>query len=194
MDIKIIKQPDFSDSTMAVGLPFADSLDVIGGLYDSYTKTDPHELLSRLVKAGPEHAKAVRGTWVTLMISAPRYWWQEFDTYKVGVQTLSSTSSMHTITRRPFTSKDFDSNDSQFLDTIIKGLNEIIALDIPQFEKVRQLKKYLPESFIQSRLVQINYQALRNIYKQRKSHRLYEWHLFCDIIEDLPYAANLITV
>ena len=156
-------------------------------------------LMKKLVKAGSDHAKFMRMINVTMDVTAPLYWWSEYDTYKVGT-VANSCSKMYTIANREFTLGDFSTEhlDDVSLDTF----NYIIA----QLEYDRRLyiktkdKKYwwdmiqlLPSSYNQKRTVQLNYAVLRNIYHARRNHKLDEWHDFCSWVESLPYA-ELITL
>lgn len=112
-------------------------------------------------------------------ITAPRYWWQEFDTYRVGV-TRQSASTMHTIMKRHLTLEDFDADgQTDSLQKVIDIINE--KIDYKDFMAVKRL---LPESFLQKRIVMINAKAARHIYGQRKNHKLEEWRLFCSALKD----------
>lgn len=122
------------------------------------------KLLSTLVKRGDEHSKAIRGLIVYAEINAPRYFWQEMDTYKIGAERLSSESTMHIQG---------------------KGLST---------EELVKMKEELKEGTMQKRVEYFSYQTLRRIYKQRRNHRLPHWHKFCEWIETLPYANELILV
>lgn len=145
---------------------------------------DDLDLLSRLVKAGDDHAKCLRMVMVWQRVRAPRYWWQEFDTYKVGVTTCSE-STMHTLMRRELGSLDFADG---VLQSVISSVNTEIRLG-----NHGRAKANLPEGFLQTRISVLNYQVLRTIYKQRRTHKLREWQEYCDWIETLPHAGRLIT-
>ena len=121
-------------------------------------------LLSTLIKRGDEHAKVLRGVVVWCMINAPRYWWQEMDTYRVGAERLASESTMHIQG---------------------KGLSE---------DELVEMKELLPEGTMQKRIEMFSYQTLRRIYFQRKDHRLPQWMRFCDWIKTLPFAEEFITI
>jgi hypothetical protein len=125
------------------------------------------------------HNKFLESIVVWLDITAPRYWWQEFDTYRVGV-TKQSESTMHTILKQEFTAEDFE-------DYI--NFNTIEDLNTCRQDKdFDSLKNLLPEGFLQRRIVCTNYKALRNIFKQRISHRLHQWQLFIiSVIHDLDH-------
>lgn len=186
MNIEIIKEPDFRDAFISVALPKQ------YGYTPGYVFANRLDLLSSLVVRGSDHSKAARGIWVTLVIEAPRYFWSEFDTYKVGVQVLSSTSTMHKLTSRELVSSDFESG--VVLSVVLAELNKIIKSSLLNSVKLVSMKRLLPEGFLQTRIVQINYQALRNIYFQRKNHRLKEWGIFCDMVEELEHSRELITI
>jgi len=141
-------------------------------------------LLLKLVKSGDAHAKCMRFVIAYLEINAPRYWWQQFDTYKIGVEQLSQ-STMHTMMEMPLEISDFeiDKHDEEMKD-LIKILNFYI-----RHKMFKKVKIFLPESFLQTRMICCNYQSLRHIYLQRKNHRLEEWHYFCDWIDNnMPHS------
>ncbi len=193
MKIEVITNPNFTDTLSSVRLPFKKSADVKYYLEHGKLLDRDLSLLSKLVVKGPDHSKAIRGVWVTFKIQAPRYWWSEFDTYKIGVQTLSSESSMHTIISRDLVKSDFENGN--VLGIVLDEINAIrIDSSILPIERINKIKKLLPEGYLQTRISQINYQALRNIYKQRHNHRLHEWKFFCGIISQLEYADKLIII
>ena len=166
MKIEVITNPNFTDTLSSVKLPFKKSADVEYYLKHGKLLDRDLSLLSKLVVKGPDHSKAIRGVWVTFKIQAPRYWWSEFDTYKIGVQTLSSESSMHTIISRDLVKSDFENGN--VLGVVLDEINAIrIDSSILPIERINKIKKLLPEGYLQTRVSQINYQALRNIYKQR---------------------------
>jgi hypothetical protein len=142
-------------------------------------------LLSGLAKKGPSEGKGLRAIQVWATIRAPRYFWCQMDTYKVGTVTLSQ-STMHTLGRKyPILPSDFCIEIPQsYLDEMNRLSLEAGNEDI--------VKGMLPESYMQIRGVNLNYQVLRHIYQDRKNHRLKEWHIFCDAIKELPYAEELI--
>ena len=171
-------------------------------------------LMNTLVKRGTEHAKVTRGIMVWAKITAPRMWWQEFDTYRIGVEKLSSESTMHMIGMRDLTIDDFSVNDvvkealtplpspettSDFreahsLEQTIDAINNLAMLyrETKDGELLYDIKALIPESFNQTRVAMMSYQALRNIARQRWNHRLPEWHAFVDWIKTLPFAQELI--
>lgn len=153
-----------------------------------------HKLLMRLAKAGSDHRKWMRMVTVYVDITAPLYWWKEFDTYKVGT-VANSCSTMHKIHAKEFTLNDF-SHDHLLdkpvcvLRDVINVLNQYRDLYLADKDKVwwQQMIQLLPSSYNQKRTVMLNYEVLRNIYHARKNHKLEEWHEFCDWIEKLPYS------
>ena len=157
------------------------------------------ELMYRLSRSGPSHAKFLRYINVTLDITAPRYWWAEMDTYKVGT-VRNSCSTMHKVQAKEFERADFscehlDEESLAALDTLISVMNR--ARD--RFNNCGknkddwwQMIQLLPASLNQKATVQLNYQVLQNIYFTRKDHRLDEWHTFCRWIEELPYSQLII--
>lgn len=156
-------------------------------------------LAKRLCAAGSDHRKFIRQIFVSVDITAPIYWWKEYDTYKVAT-VANSTSTMHKIHAKPFDMTDF-STDHMDEETLAE-MKQIVAF----LEKIRlkymenkdkqywyDLIQLLPSSYNQMRTCTLNYETLRNIYHARKDHKLQEWHTFCDWIRGLPYAAELIT-
>lgn len=170
------------------------------------------DLAQRMIRAGSSDRKFLRQIMVSVDITAPLYWWKEFDTYKIGT-VANSTSTMHKLSSTPITIDCFETDD--MTDVIIENSNDptfIISSGyafntyINWLEELRQrynetkdqafwkeLIRLLPESWLQTRTVTLNYEILRNIYSQRKHHRLTEWHKFCDWVKTLPYGYELIT-
>ena len=156
------------------------------------------QLMMALRNAGTDHRKFMRMITVYLDITAPLYWWKEFDTYKVGT-VANSCSTMHKITDKPFELDDFSHEYLGFqsvrvLKDTIKVMNDFREEFIKDHEKENwwQLIQLLPSSYNQKRTVMLNYEVLANIYKSRRHHKLDEWHTLCDRIESLPYS-ELIT-
>ena len=161
-------------------------------------------LMKKLRAAGNDHGKFMRMITVTVDITAPLYWWKEFDTYKVGT-VANSCSTMHKIQAKEFTYDDFsmehignvpncDPMYSEALDYVIMALNEARHCYLDTKDKAYwwQMIQPLPTSYNQRRTVQLNYAVLRNIYHSRQNHKLNEWLDFCGWIKDLPYS-ELIT-
>ena len=155
-------------------------------------------LARRLCRAGSDHRKFVRQILVSVDITAPLYWWKEFDTYKVAT-VANSTSTMHKIHAKPFELSDFstDKMSSDALGAFIPYLMFMEQTRLRYIEKKDKQDWYdliqlLPSSYNQLRTVTMNYETLINIYYARRSHKLDEWHTFCDWILTLPYADDLI--
>lgn len=195
--------------------------------YDSCEHTYDHswqlgkadyDLMMRLTAGGPTHAKYRRMITVYVDITAPLYWWKEFDTYKVGT-VANSCSTMHKIAAKEFTLKDFshehlgvyipaEKNDGEecfqnlwiddILPRVIDGLNIArnfyIKEDDPELKKKYwwQMIQLLPSSYNQKRTVMMNYEVLASIYPMRKNHKLDEWVEFCKWIETLPYSEIIV--
>lgn len=172
---------------------------------------DDMNLAHRMIKAGSSDRKFLRQITVSVDITGPLYWWKEFDTYKIGT-VANSTSTMHKLSSTPITIDCFETDDMQDIviedsyeptfivtsgyafDTYIKWLEELRQKYQETKDKRywKELIRLLPESWLQTRTVTLNYEILRNIYSQRKNHRLTEWHQFCDWVKTLPYSEDLI--
>jgi hypothetical protein len=157
-----------------------------------------HKLMMGLAKGGAVHAKYRRMIPVFLTIDAPLYWWKEFDTYKVGT-VANSCSTMHKIHAKPFTIDDFSHEHlAKFERGVLCYLIDALNWARDRFLETKekdfwwQMIQLLPSSYNQKRTVMLNYEVLVNIYHSRKHHKLDEWHVFCDWIEQLPYS-ELIT-
>ena len=204
----------------------SDSIKLYSEVYGEPDLTEPYievgdndlKLMKRLRNAGTDHRKYLRMITVYCDITAPLYWWKEFDTYKVGT-VANSCSTMHKIQAKKFTIDDFShehlietlKNDCEVgvywgsdadtaldpkdvLETTIASLNACREAYLKTKDKTYwwQMIQLLPSSYNQKRTVMMNYEVLANIYKSRKNHKLDEWHAFCDWIEMLPYS-ELIT-
>ena len=155
-------------------------------------------LASRLAKAGSDHRKYLRQIIVSLDISAPLYWWKEFDTYKVGT-VANSCSTMHKIQAKEFTREDFSCEKMseeglKLLDSVIAFMERERIAFIETKDKAHwhNMIQTLPTSYNQLRTVTLNYEVLINIYRARRYHKLDEWKTLCAEIEKLPYAKELI--
>ena len=168
------------------------------GMTDYIIGPNDMDLCQRLISAGPEHRKFLRQISVAVTITAPLYWWKEYDTYKVGT-VANSSSTMHKLASTPITLECFETDD-------FNSEIEDPAAIIDQCEYYRQkyletkdkrywkaLVRWLPNGWLQTRTLSLNYENLRSMYFQRKSHKLTEWHQFCGWILTLPYAKELIT-
>ena len=176
-----------------------------GEPFEPYAGNNDITLMKRLSKSGTDHRKYMRMIVVYCDITAPFYWWKEFDTYKVGT-VANSCSTMHKIHAKEFTLDDF-SHEHILDETFTGNVNPQILLNatVDCLNQNRKLyletkdKKYwwqmiqlLPSSYNQKRTVMLNYEVLANMYKSRKNHKLDEWHIFCKWIETLPLS-ELIT-
>lgn len=157
-----------------------------------------YDLMMRLAKAGPEHAKYRRMIVVYADVTAPRYWWTEYDTYKVGT-VANSCSTMHKIADKKFTPEDFSTEHlvgKSF--AALKNTLDVMNLEREHYLATKdkdcwwQMIQLLPQSYNQKRTIMLNYEVLATIYRQRKGHKLDEWRDFCKWIEQLPYS-ELIT-
>ncbi len=158
------------------------------------------DLARRLAHAGSDHRKFLRQIFVSVDITAPLYWWKEFDTYKVGT-VANSCSTMHKIHSKEFSREDFSCD--RLTPEALEALDALIAFLETERKKFVETKdkapwhnmiQLLPSSFNQMRTVTLNYENLISIYYARKSHKLPEWHTLCDWIMSLPYASDLIAV
>ena len=158
------------------------------------------DLCHRLSVSGSDHRKYLRQIFVSMDITAPLYWWKEFDTYKVAT-VANSTSTMHKIHAKAFSREDF-SHDRMSeralacLDTVIACLEEsrLRFLETKDRADWHDMIQLLPSSFNQMRTVTMNYETLVNIYYARRTHKLAEWHTLCGVIEGMPYAREMILV
>lgn len=157
-------------------------------------------LARRLAVAGSDHRKYLRQVFVSVDITAPIYWWKEFDTYKVGT-VANSTSTMHKIHSKPFSADDFSHDHlteegRAALDAMISYLEftRLAYVETKDKKYWYDLIQLLPSGYNQMRTVTLNYENLINIYYARRNHKLDEWHTLCDWIKTLPYAEELILV
>ena len=157
-------------------------------------------LAHRLAVAGSDHRKFLRQIIVSMDITAPLYWWKEFDTYKVGT-VANSTSTMHKIQAREFTRDEFSCDRlSEDALRVLDGLISYLEAERLRFLETKDkahwhnMIQLLPSSYNQLRTVTLNYEVLINIYYARRYHKLGEWHVLCEAIEKLPYASELILV
>lgn len=170
------------------------------------------ELMKKLVLAGPDHGKFMRMLTVSMDITAPLYWWKEFDTYKIGT-VANSCSTMHKIHAKEFTLEDFSTehlfdrygdpsmnlnydgkHPVDMMKDLINTLNHFRHWYLETKDKKYwwQLIQMLPSSYNQTRTVMLNFAVLRNMYFARRNHKLDEWHVFCGTILNLPYSELII--
>ena len=192
MNIKILSEYGHLESLLGLGLSYGktsditDLLSINKKLFDSL-----FSLSNKLATKDCGHNKFLESITVYIDIKAPRYFWSQFDTFRVGI-TKQSESTMHTITKRYLTQDDFELNiPDQTLDTL-NGLIEQASGKYGDPEYFETLKNELPEGFLQRRIVCTNYKVLRNMIFQRKNHKLKEWKQFCKFMyENLKYNCYL---
>ena len=170
-------------------------------------------LAKRLIAGGPEHRKFLRQIMVSVDITAPLFLWKELDTYKVGT-VANSTSTMHKLASTPITRECFEMDDFEDIaystedngdskveittgdlaDTFVEKLEKLRLKYLETKDKRywKELVRWLPSGWLQTRTITMNYENLRSMYHQRKNHKLTEWHQFCAWVESLPYAADFI--
>ena len=158
------------------------------------------DLARRLAKAGSDHRKFLRQIFVSMDITAPLYWWKEFDTYKVGT-VANSCSTMHKIHAAPFSMSDFSCD--RMTEPALAVMEQVLACLEAERQRYNETKdksawhnmiQLLPSSYNQLRTVSLNYEVLINLYYARRTHKLGEWHTLCEAIEGLPYAKELILI
>jgi hypothetical protein len=173
MKVKIIEEHGYTEALLGTSLSRNQE-------FDSMV-----EVCKRLAQMDGGHNKFLEFITVWMDIDAPRYWWQQMATYRIGSSWLSE-STMYTLTKKPLTKEDFE---SPILPSALFSLNCMI--DRGDLEEV---KNNLPEGFLQRRIMVTNYKALRNIYQQRKHHKLPQWRFFCEtLIKDLQHPFFLLT-
>lgn len=163
-------------------------------------------LAQHLILSGPEHAKFLRQIMISVDITAPLYLWKELDTYKVGT-TANSMSTMHKLASTPITPSCIETDDlsnlplyndlmttKKYWENFLEDLEQLrlMYVNTKDVRYWKELVRLLPNGWLQTRTWTANYAVLRNIYNQRKNHKLTEWHTFCDWIKTLPYAQELI--
>lgn len=156
-------------------------------------------LAKRLVIAGNDHRKFIRQIFVSVDITAPLYWWKEYDTYKVGT-VANSTSTMHKIASKEFCLEDFscDHMDAETIEQMKLVINHLEKQRI-KFNETKDKQvwysiiQFLPSSYNQMRTCTFNYENILNMYFSRRNHKLKEWHTFCEWVEQLPYMKEFIT-
>jgi hypothetical protein len=185
VNIKEVHGLQYAAEAVRMSFDSHSKMEELVGFPDFQLWKDDVALLSGLIAKGDSHAKVMRFVDVYMRVNAPRYFWQEFDTYGVGVVRMSR-STVHKILARPLTTEDFDGGTWQFY---LEHLNELIKR-----KDLLRIKKDLPENFLQERFVKVNYQALRHMYHDRKNHKLPEWHTFLDAVSLLPFFEEFIKV
>lgn len=171
---------------------------------DSWEKSTPESdvrLACKLISAGTEHRKFLRMIHVSVDVTAPLFWWKQMDTYKVGT-TANSCSTMHKLTDSPFTMDDFSFEDwtKERAERRVAELNDELDYfcSIPYESRIEKKRAWrvlisdLPSGFMQKRTIDLNYETLLSIHRQRKNHKLEEWHVFCEWVESLPLMKDFI--
>lgn len=167
MDVIIIQEAGYHEALQGLGLSFKTPGE---GFTEERLTRLKESVAPRLAPMGMGHNKFLESMQVWLSIKAPRYWWAEFDTYRVGT-TKQSESTMHTMTRRELVQEDFE-------EPVWPPLLDWLNRQIRKKTDFRILKNNLPEGFLQERIVSTNYMVLRNMILQRQNHKLPQWHLF----------------
>lgn len=187
MKVKVISESGYTEALFGLGLSYGLTSDFEFAEFDLNLDGRTDEAYSRLTKLVPKlahrdggHNKFLESIIVWLDIDAPRYWWSEFDTYRVGM-TKQSESTMHTLRKRELTPEDFEGPISG---KSLDGINELIKAGF----NIEVMKNALPEGFLQRRIVCTNYKSLRGMVWQREDHRLSQWKYFChQLLEQLMY-------
>jgi hypothetical protein len=181
MRVKVDLCSGFNEAQTYATFPYrTDAIDVGMGTYR-------RGLSQELIEAGDDHGKHARMMWVWMRVKAPRYWWQEMATYSVGISTISE-STMHTLTGIMRDSNDAKDIFHLFADITPKNTMYAFFHDAKRASDIEEMKAALPEGFLQTRGINVNYQTLRRIFHARKSHRLKTWHSFLrQTLQQVPY-------
>jgi hypothetical protein len=185
VNIKEVHGLQYAAEAIRMSFDSRSKMEELVGFPDFQLWKDDVALLSGLIAKGDSHAKVMRFVDVYMTVTAPRYFYQEFDTYRQGVEKMSR-STVHKILAEELVQEDFEGG------TPVYFLNHLNGL-IKEKDLLR-VKKDLPENFLQERFVKANYQALRHIYHDRKNHKLPEWHTFLDAVSLLPFFEEFIKV
>lgn len=184
MRVRIFKEAGYEEALYGLSLSFKDRAIPYEKWWVNERKYKMKKIAEAQYKRDGGHNKFLESIQVWIEVEAPRGWWQEYDTYRVGI-TKQSDSSMHTIQKRPLITDDFEQGTDQ---KVIDRFNEILAEATNNFEDggmltgdaLQRVKWNIPEGFLQNRLVCLNYKTLRNMFLQRKAHRLVQWQVFID--------------
>lgn len=205
MNIRLLKVDGFAPAIYAMRAPMQswDKSDSVWSFeqegdtaVEKFTMGEKDKELSlKLQKAGPEHCKHLRMIQAWVEIEAGLHWWKQLDTYRTGVEKIS-TSTMHTLMKKPLTKDDFehDSMNDDYLKYVIESINTSMEAwrceEDPEYKAQiwRSIIEALPESYLQKRVVLFSYAALRNIVQQREGHKLYEWANFINFCKSLPHS------
>lgn len=176
MDVRLLNESGLEEALYGLSLSFKDRDIARGEWWSEERKDKTLDVARRLAFRQGGHNKFLESLQVWLDVEAPRYWWSEMDTYRVGT-TKQSESTMHTLKKRPLKASDFYRG--RITESMLEYLNSL-----RQVHPVDVLKSYLPESYLQRRVVCTNYKVLQNIHYQRHNHRLPEWKIWCDVVLD----------
>jgi len=190
MKVEIVDEYGFDMALYGIGLSYGLTSNMSFGEYlqDIDLKDKLYDVSVKLAPKSGGHNKFLEHIDVFMFIDAPRYWWSQFDTYRIGI-TKNSESTMHTLLKTPFTPEMFEGFDFDE-PVLFHTINRLESLRIQK--KWRQLKRELPESFIQRRTVKLSYMTLRNMIVQRVNHRLVEWQYFCgEVIDQVRFPEYL---
>ena len=182
MKVQIIRECGYDEALFGTGLSFGltSEFSSVCEFRKTVAENGVHQRMRNVCrKLAPKdggHNKFLEMVTVWLDIDAPRYWWSEFDTYRCGITKLSE-STIHTVTKRHLNADDFEVGEIDL--GYLAKINSVV--DTGNMYLVKQM---LPESFLQRRIVCTNYKTLKNMYFQRRNHRLPEWHIFCDTLRD----------
>jgi len=171
--IEQFKEYGHNTALLGMALSYHDPADPLADWWTEEKQAKAHKRANKLAHMGGGHNKFLESITVELLINAPRYWWSEFDTYRVGT-TKQSESTMHTLAKRPPQRSDFHPSTPQATIELFRTLWDACKHDI------QMLKASLPEGFMQRRMVVTNYKVLQNVIAQRQTHRLKDWQVFCD--------------
>jgi hypothetical protein len=187
MKVKIIKECGYEEALYGLSLSFKDRSISFEDWWTEERKNKLHNLVKSQSKRDGGHNKFLESINMWIELEAPRGFWQEYDTYRVGI-TKQSDSTIHTIQNRPLTLDDFEHGTDQRL---IDIFNDILKEETKDFtekgmligDSLERVKWNLPEGFLQNRVVCLNYKTLRNMFVQRQKHKLNQWHIFIDAIK-----------
>lgn len=188
MDIKILREAGYAEALLGMSLSFYDHAIPLEEFWDDDKKGKAQKRANTLAHKDGGHNKFIESIQVWVYIKATRAFWQEFDTYRVGM-TKQSSSTMHTLDKRPVGREDFEVGTSE---KVINAFNYCLCEykdpESEHFKDITRLKENLPEGWLQERVVCTNYKVLRNIYMQRAKHRYKRWRLFCNfLLENLEF-------
>lgn len=188
--VNLLKQPDIDVALFGLGKNkgITSNISYNDFCIEEYPKLQMFNVANKLAHLSPEHRKFLRQIEIAIEITMPRYWWSEFDTYKIGT-TAQSESTMHTILKQKLSLNNFTS-DCMLIEELINEINRVRLSTnfLTDTERIIIIKKILPESFLQCRVVTMNYEVFANVYRQRINHRLPEWKFFCtELLKQLPY-------